>query len=500
VFRYGRVWSLSLPKNMPKQFSVATWGLIFSTLGMLQIGTTCVWADVTIQPVQQTVLGTRSLLEPMIGLRGSNETRTVLLETSTPIKQPELTRLDLYRADGAAVFPASAISIGTPSGRPNALIVPITFDLGKATRSGEFSGNLRLSDRNGQQSIPIPVTVRVKDPWLLPLLMLFVGTGLGMGVSVYRAKGKPRDEILVRAGQLRSQIQDDRQLEQAEEFRARIEGSLVDVSMALQGERWEEGQTAIAQAELIWSKWLKGRSDWLLQLQYSKALRESLQDQNPNIPYIQLVNRGIENALREMPDMEEPHQLRNRLDELGQHINQFLQFQDRIRHLNGLTDQLLPEHLVIWQPKVKDWEQQIENLQPSDTTESSRLKTEIDSAIEELSQLIAPQSLNAIISKGVPTLSPVVFMAPATSSPSLTLEEQGVKAGKQLRIFTWTSYAIALIFLAGTGFGQLYVDNPTFGANPWKDYFALLAWGFGAEASREAITKVVQGWGLAGLK
>jgi len=91
-------------------------------------------------------------------------------------------------------------------------------------------------------------------------------------------------------------------------------------------------------------------------------------------------------------------------------------------------------------------------------------------------------------------------MAPAPTARSLTWEEQGVKAGKQLRLFTWTSYAIALIFLAGSGFSQLYVDNPTFGANPWKDYFALLAWGFGAEATRDAVTKMVQGWGLPGVK
>jgi hypothetical protein len=365
--------------------------------------------------------------------------------------------------------------------------------------SGEFSGSLRLSDRTGSQSIPIPVTVRVKDPWLLPLLMLLAGTGLGMGVSAYRAKGKPRDEILVRTAQLRSQMQDDRELEQAEAFRTRLESSLVDIRMALQGERWEEGQAAIAQAEIIWSKWLKGRTDWLVQLQYAKTLKERLQDQNPNIPYIQLVSRGVENALRALPDLEGPHQLRDRLDELAQQINRFFQLQGKIKQLNGLIDQLLPEQKLLWQPKVKSWEQQIESLQPADAAESSRLQTEVDGAIAELTQLIVEQS-PAAASKGVSMVSLVSFMAPAPAARSLTWEEQGVKAGKQLRLFTSTSYAIALIFLTGSGFSQLYVDNPTFGANPWKDYFALLAWGFGAEATRDAVTKMVQGWGLPGVK
>jgi hypothetical protein len=482
---------------MPKQLSVMVLGLVVSTMGVFQTGVATVQAETTMQPIQQTVVGTRSLVESITGMRGSTETRTVLLETTTLLKQPELMPLDLYRADGAAVFPASAISLGKPSGKPNELILPLQFDLGKAPSSGEFSGSLRLSDREGQPSIPIPVTIRVRDPWLLPLLTLLAGTGLGMGVSAYRAKGKPRDEILVRAGQLRSQMQDDRELEQAEAFRTRLESSLVDVRMALQGERWEEGKAAIAQAELIWGKWLKGQTDWLVQSQYAKTLKERLQDQNPNIPYIQLVSRGVENTLRELPDLEGPNQLRDRLDELAQQINRFFQFQGKIKQLNGLTDQLLPEQKVIWQPKVKSWEQQIESLQPADAAESSRLQTEVNSAIAELTQLIVEQSPAAAVSKGVAT---VPFMAPAPSARSLTWEEQGVKAGKQLRLFTWTSYAIALIFLTGSGFSQLYVDNSTFGANPWKDYFALLAWGFGAEATRDAVTKMVQGWGLPGVK
>ncbi|KAM3089852.1 hypothetical protein ACKFKG_32175 [Phormidesmis sp. 146-35] len=478
---------------MPKRLRGITLGLVVSTMGVFQTGIATVQAETTMQPVQQTVVGTRSLVESITGMRGSTETRTVLLETTTPLKQLELMPLDLYRADGAAVFPASAISLGEPSGKPNELILPLQFDLGKAPSSGEFSGSLRLSNREGQQSIPIPVTVRVKDPWLLPLLMLLAGTGLGMGVSAYRAKGKPRDEILVRAGQLRSQMQDDRELEQAEAFRTRLESGLVDIRMALQGERWEEGQAAIAQAELLWSKWLKGRSDWLVQLQYAKTLKERLQDQNPNIPYIQLVSREVEDALRELPDLEGPNQLRDRLDALAQQINRFFQFQGKITQLNGLVTQLLPEQAVLWQPKVRTWEQQIESLQPSDSTESSRLQTEMDDAIASLSQLIAQQSPAEAVSKGMLKGAAVPYLAPAPSARSLTLEEQGSRAGKRLRLFIGVSYAIALLFLTGAGFRQLYVDNPTFGANPWKDYFALLAWGFGSEASREAITKLIQG-------
>ncbi|MDF5726662.1 MAG: hypothetical protein PUP92_01145 [Rhizonema sp. PD38] len=66
--------------------------------------------------------------------------------------------------------------------------------------------------------------------------------------------------------------------------------------------------------------------------------------------------------------------------------------------------------------------------------------------------------------------------------------------------FNWLSYAIAVSLLAGAGFGQLYATQPMFGANGWSDYFTLLAWGFGAEATRDAITKVVRDWKLPGFK
>jgi hypothetical protein len=42
------------------------------------------------------------------------------------------------------------------------------------------------------------------------------------------------------------------------------------------------------------------------------------------------------------------------------------------------------------------------------------------------------------------------------------------------------------------GFTQVYGGNATFGANPGADYCSLLAWGFSAEMTREAVTKVAQ--------
>jgi hypothetical protein len=69
-----------------------------------------------------------------------------------------------------------------------------------------------------------------------------------------------------------------------------------------------------------------------------------------------------------------------------------------------------------------------------------------------------------------------------------------------LEVFTWVSYAVAVALLAGAGFGELYFLKPTFGANAWGDYFSLLAWGFGAEATRASVADLIKSWGLPTAK
>ncbi|NJP07191.1 MAG: hypothetical protein HC837_17015 [Chloroflexaceae bacterium] len=78
--------------------------------------------------------------------------------------------------------------------------------------------------------------------------------------------------------------------------------------------------------------------------------------------------------------------------------------------------------------------------------------------------------------------------------------ERALLARYRLQIFLIISYLIAVGFLAGAGFSQLYLTHATFGADPWSDYLGLLAWGFGAEASRAAVVDLVRGWKLPGIR
>jgi hypothetical protein len=444
--------------------------------------------SITLTPDQITVAGRR----------GAIETRTVLLQTTNPITDVQIIPLDLTQADGEHVLPAAAIA-GDLSNNAiaanNVLTIPLTIDLNNVS-SGKFTGNLLIRYQGGAKNLPITVTV--KDPWLSPLMVLLLGVGLSLGISYYREKGRPRDTILVRVGQLRAQMHGDPDL--AQPFKQRIEAYLVDVEVALQDEKWQEADTAIERAKAIWSRWRKSPDDWLAQLAYHAELVEKLRDE-PNVPYIQALRRKLDKALRETPEMEDPHKLRERLDEIAQQINDYVRLQKSLDQINDLRIQLPADQAESWGRKAQVFQQRLYDLDPDDTQAYQTLQQEVQEAMDELAQETAKERGVVKAARGPDAwsfgkgISLLDLLAPPPATREIT-EEETNRAVQRLRWFTWATYAIAVMLLAGAGFGELYVANATFGANAWGDYFALLAWGFGAEASRAALAEMVRGWGL----
>lgn len=472
-----------------KNIKLGLIGLAIPLLWLISSTAANAQTNVSIEPEDLTVVGTKL---------STVKNRSIFI-TSSRASAIQITPRSLYRTDSLAVFPASAIKIQSSEQQPNGTVFPVEFDLQQTPSSGEFSGKLDLSyQQAGEDSlvtVEIPVTMRVKDSYYLPLLVLLVGIILGFAVSHYRDRGQPRDEVLVRVGRLRTEMQSDSELVKAASFLTQIEAHLYDVKAGLQGDKLEPVQIGIDRAEHIWAKWIKGRSDWLNQFAYWEQLKQQLEDLNPNIPYVQTVRRDIEDASREAPSLEGPHQLRDRLNEWAGQINRFLELQALDKQLQNLLEQLPTEEKPNWDAKIQGWQRQINRIQPSELEEDKTLLVEMEEAIAQMSQLVAQHSPKLLTAKGILT---VPHLAPAPSARPLSWERQISAAGWRLWWFKKVSYAIAIVFLTGAGFSQLYIDNPIFGANPVKDYFALLAWGFGAEASRDAVTKMIQGWGVRG--
>ena len=68
----------------------------------------------------------------------------------------------------------------------------------------------------------------------------------------------------------------------------------------------------------------------------------------------------------------------------------------------------------------------------------------------------------------------------------------------RLRIFRIVSYAIALGLLGYVGFEEFYTADEVFGNDGFADYITLFVWGFGAQATSQAIGQMVKSWGLPG--
>ena len=449
---------------------------------------------ITATPSQLTIAGTR----------GQTETRTLLLRASDPITDLHVIPLDLSRADGDAVLPADAIRAALPADQVTAdgpLTLPVQVDL-RGAPSGRFSGELLINYHGG--SLTVPMTVTVKDHWALPLLILVGGVGLGVGVSAYRTQGRPRDEILVRVGQLRAQMRGDAELaEKAQPFHAQISAHLADVEAALQAEKWQDSEQSVQQAEAVWLKWRRGRADWLEQLAYQAELSQHLEDRS-DAPYVQAVRRDLEDTLRSAPTLAGPGQLREQLQTLAQQANRYARLRVRLDELNALRNRALADQAEPWRLKAQGFERRLDDLKPGDDGAYEALQGEVETAVAELAQAVPERTLEsgiAFAAKGVRDLGTTVLrlLAPAPSVQPLTSEEQVSGARVRLRWFTRISYAIAVVLLAGAGFGELYAANATFGANAWGDYFVLLAWGFGAEATRAAVAQTMRNWGLPGL-
>ncbi|MDF5739004.1 MULTISPECIES: hypothetical protein [unclassified Nostoc] len=369
-------------------------------------------------------------------------------------------------------------------------------------RSGEYSGQLLVVYDNGELSTP--VIMRLKDHWFFPLLVLLLGVALGIGVTSYRSDGMPRDEIVVQVGRIRTQMQADSELVQS--FQGRIAGHLIDVETTLASKRWDEARQAVTQAQTIWDKWRKEREDWVALVNYLSELFDSLKSLDGDAPYVQGVRSQLENAKRQAPDRENTQKFREELNNLRQQITRYKQGQAKLDQFNNLRNeltQLAPQKDESLRRISQGLQYELDALLSSDENTFKEWQKKIDNQIEELDTAIKHQAPaqtrgTLITARDANYTTPPMLPNPV---PEVTSVQPSPKqAARNIYWFNWLSYAIAVGLLAGAGFGQLYATQPMFGANGWSDYFTLLAWGFGAEATRDAITKAVRDWKLPGLK
>lgn len=411
---------------------------------------------------------------------------------------------DLRRADSAASISADEIAI-----EPAELEIPedapeqiqLTIDLANTSASGEFTGALYLYTDDGRQVVPL--TVRVKAaPWW-PWHFMIVGVGLGAWLSIYKAEGQSRDELLVQVSRLQNRMDSDHKLHQ--DFRTSINTKLEGTVSAIEDKDWGKAKTEVAAAKDLWRVWLEFRDDWVTQLSYGDQRRKDLSKAQDFTIYMQSVKDTLDGIYRKLRTGQylNPEVLREEFSTVRNQLSFYRTAKALLDQLKEDRHQLSDKRDNIWLNVLERLERKLNNLEPTSEKEQKawylsfedaqqKLKTEIaaeQNAVDEYAVSLIIQGRSGAIETKADPVPPVPVVTTFQLGP-------GIKAQRNLWWFNQTNRAVAIIFLAWLGMTALYSSKPTFGADPMRDYLAILAWGFGAELTRESVVKATQSLGL----
>ena len=505
---------------------------------------------ITITPAQLTLQG----------VQGQSQTRNVVIQSATPLSDLTLIPMELASAEAGVLLPTVAAGASSPTDLPanTPLSVPLQFDL-SGVRAGVYTGEVLINYADGSRTVPVQVSVKAQPWW--PLAALIAGVGLGVGVSNYRAKGRPRDEVMVRLGQLRTQMKVDGELQTlGKPFYDRLTAELVDVEAALEAQQWDAGQTAADEAAAVWNRWRRGRPDWIVQLTAYAGFVDRLDGADDESRFIAELAQAAEDILRSTPDLEGPQTLRAQMLPLTDLVNTYLALDARIQTLAKIGPRgkaqaaALRQQLEQQSPLADNAAQALETLGTDIEAALAKLRkadlaklldqyrdllgegadeatapalylaridalpgagTTADSVYLELradlmeavsaAQEAADDSLGSDhtpfsgIGSALGGLAEMIRPQLMTALPEVrvqALADGSLGAKRRLRWFTWTTYGVAVVLLALAGFVELYSLRPDFGSQGVGDYFTLLAWGFGAEATRSAVADMIQSWGV----
>ncbi|HMZ22082.1 MAG TPA: hypothetical protein PLD20_29385 [Blastocatellia bacterium] len=439
-------------------------------------------------------------------VRGDSPSRQILFSANAAADF-KIIALDLTRGDDTMVIPASAIVITPDKGKigtGDSQKVAVGFNLAGAP-GGEFNGELRVQHSGGKLSIPL--TVKIKHRFLWPLLTLIFGVGLSMLLNWYRDQGKPRDEVQVRAAQLRAELKAETDLGKA--FLDRINIALIDLDVALRAQKWEDARKQIEQAEEVIAKWRRHRDDWRRQLDFAESLLKKIGEakdksisSGENV-YLRVLGRNLEDAIAQAPDVKSPAGLRDKLDGVNSDFAEYQSTRRQLDELAGMLGDLDAQARREWDVRLRRLHALLEAMTPESVESFKQLQTDIAQAGSELQNA---QPGVGSFNLSAKSANEPLFIQLGLNAPGLLLTgtdtavdeaTQAERAGRNLLWFSRLLIVVSLILLVGAGYIQLYESKPTFGANCWADYFGLFVWGFGVEASRSAVTDWLKGFNLS---
>jgi hypothetical protein len=431
--------------------------------------------------------------------RGSQSERYFLIQSDTPIIDLKPIVLDLPRQDGKTILSADAIKLELEKHQIQAnepAKAKFKLNLTNAP-CGQFQGSLLLKYKGGDRRIPVTITVRAPVTW--PLVWLVAGVALGTGLSTYRVKGLSRDETLVKVSELRTQIRSDREC--PEPFILAIQNFLNRTETQLLAQDQAAASSALKEAQARWQRWQEGQQDWLALLDYHYSLTQSAAEEiGEEVFYGKAIASQLRDVLRQVADFTSPSILEQQLQAIAQRIEQFPAGLAKLDILGKLYGPPLPQELTKLESlKAQDLTRRLHNLIPG-ADEFKAWSDAVDGVIQELAETVKQHTSAAAATELQTRATVQPESLRLTPIPSRTKTGSPFTAERlapwRIRLFSVTSHTVAIIFLAWAGLHELYLKDAKFGSEPLSDYFSLLAWGFGAEVTRESVTKVIQNLGV----
>lgn len=431
-----------------------------------------------------------------------NVSKTLQISTAEVVDSLQVLASDLETIGGSDQILAADIDLmlSSPALQPNEVAtVVLSIESDQLKRSGEYTGNLLVRHDQFQQMVPF--TLRIKDSVWRPLFVLIGGVLLGVGLSWYRANELPRDEVMVKVGQLRTQLRGDRELAQrAQRFRMQVEAFLVEVETALNARDWAAANGAIASAQLSWDRWRKSRENWIELLNYRGLLLAQVEQHRlERYPYGMAIQAQLDRFEWQLAASDDtPIQARDWLTNVQQQMMQYLEGKALVDLLYEQLHNLPDSEKLAWQTAWQLQERTLQNFNPENSDKfyaefdlwCAAVKADIQAVIqiasssveESVSQINERSAIAAIPTSAVPP-APMMMLANPRGEQS---------AKRRLWMFNRLSQGAAIALLSLAGMAELYEGNPTFGSAPMGDYFVLLAWGFGTEVTRESVVRAVR--------
>jgi hypothetical protein len=407
-----------------------------------------------------------------------------------------ITTLDLDRKDNQAVFAADQILVGgerelVPG---QALSIPLTFRIGETSVSGEYSGNLLVQHDKGD--LLVPITVKVRDSWWMALGVLAFGVVLAAVLSAYQAEGFDRDEVRMMMSKLRRGMKQDVGLDDpkgavAKLFQQRVEACLEDVEGHLDDKKWEDARKSMKEGQAVWRRWRKDDEAWIAQWNDCSGLKARIGKGGEQIPvdseYGRQLSLGLDGVLRGMAGCETFDKFGELREPVRRKMQKYFDAKAKYDLVNALRTSISGGD---WQTRVADLNRRLEQLSPEDNSGYETWMSDVKGLEQEMKEARKVSPSSPLDGRDAGPSAPVQLPPPPQASSAAPEAE-----GRIQRRLWWYGAGVrgmAIVLFCGLGFNQVYAGNATFGANPGADYSSLLAWGFSAEMTREAVAKVAQ--------